>query len=37
LLQIFLDMEEYADLALDFVLPWNHRWQVPMPAWSEWL
>jgi len=37
LLQIFLDMEEYADLALDFVLPWNHRWQVPVPAWSEWL
>ena len=35
LLQIFLDMEEYADLALDFVLPWNHRWQVPNPAWSE--
>lgn len=37
LLQIFLDMEEYADLALDFVLPWNYRWQIPRPAWSEWL
>jgi hypothetical protein len=36
LLQIFLDMEEYADLALDFVLPWNYRWQNPNPAWSEW-
>ncbi len=37
LLQIFLDVEEYADLALDFVLPWNHRWQLPKPAWSDWL
>ncbi|PWI64586.1 hypothetical protein PCL_09516 [Purpureocillium lilacinum] len=33
LLQIFLDVEECADLALDFVLPWNYRWQVPNPSW----
>ena len=37
LLRMFLDMEGYADLALDFVLPWNYRWQIPRPAWSEWL
>ncbi|KAH7389683.1 hypothetical protein DE146DRAFT_173904 [Phaeosphaeria sp. MPI-PUGE-AT-0046c] len=36
LLQIFMDMEELADLALDFVLPWNHRWQIPNPDWLEW-
>jgi hypothetical protein len=36
LLQIFLDMKEYADFALEFVLPWNYRWQVPSPLWSKW-
>jgi hypothetical protein len=35
-LQIFLDKEEFADLALDFVLPWNYRWQIPDPAWTQW-
>lgn len=35
ILQTFLDMEEYADLALDFVLPWNYRWQIRDPSWSE--
>lgn len=36
LLQIFVDVEEYADLALDFVLPWNFRWQLPSPDWTQW-
>ncbi|CAI6334248.1 unnamed protein product [Periconia digitata] len=36
LLQIFMDMEECADLALDFVLPWNARWQVQSPRWAQW-
>jgi hypothetical protein len=35
-LQIFLDKEEFADLALDFVLPWNYRWQIPDPVWTQW-
>ncbi len=34
--QIFLDMEEYADLALDFVFPWNYRWMQPAPGWLGW-
>ncbi|KAK5054601.1 hypothetical protein LTR84_001492 [Exophiala bonariae] len=35
-LQIVVDMEEYADLRLNFVLPWNYRWQVPCPAGLRW-
>lgn len=33
LLQMIVDMVEIADLRLDFVLPWNYRWQVPGPKW----
>ena len=36
LIHIFVDMEEYADLALNFVLPWNFRWQEPGPKWPSW-
>jgi hypothetical protein len=35
LLQIFMDMEERADLALNFVFPWNYRWQIPNCGWLD--
>jgi hypothetical protein len=35
-LQIFVDMEELADLRLGFVLPWNYRWMIPGPSWLTW-
>jgi hypothetical protein len=35
-LQIFVDMEELADLRLGFVLPWNYRWMIPGPSLLTW-
>jgi hypothetical protein len=35
-LQIFVDMEEPADLRLGFVLPWNYRWMIPGPGLLSW-
>ena len=35
LLQIYLDKEEYADLALDFILPWNSRPPILNLAWVD--
>jgi hypothetical protein len=33
LLQVFVDVEEIANIRLGWVYPWNYRWQVPNPFW----
>jgi hypothetical protein len=33
LIQVFVDIDEIADLKLGWLYPWNHRWQEPSPPW----
>jgi len=32
-LQLFVDVEEIADIRMGWVYPWNYRWQMPNPSW----